>query len=142
MLELAPLWGASVRVVSIVRIYGHSFGLANAGPLPTRRDWERHRVIVADAVKRLSGKGVEIYADVLATRKPAKRICDEATNEGCEAIVMAAGPNRSRLIGDMLWSREPQRVRRRAHVPVFLVRDETRRSSVTNRALGLLRLSR
>jgi nucleotide-binding universal stress UspA family protein len=136
VLDLAPLWGASVRVVSIVRIYGHSFGLFSAGPLPTQRDWERHRAIVADAVKRLNGKGVEIYANVLATRTPAKRICDEATNEGCEAIVMAAGPNRSRLIGDMLWSQEPQRVRRRARVPVFLVRDEARRFSARNRSRG------
>jgi nucleotide-binding universal stress UspA family protein len=142
VLELAPLWGASARVVSIVRIYGHSFGLANTGPLPTRHDWERHRVIVADAVKRLSGRGVEICADVVATRKPAKRICDEAMNQGCEAIVMAAGPNRSRLIGNMLWSQEPQRVRRRARVPVFLVSDETRRSSVRDLAPGALRLSR
>lgn len=140
VLELAPLWGASVRVVSIVRIYGHSFGLANAGPLPTQGDWERHRAIAADAVKRLSGKGVEIYANVLATRKPARRICNEATNKGCEAIVMAAGPNRRRLIGDMLWSQEPQRVRRLARVPVFLVRDETRRSSVRNRVRHLTRV--
>jgi nucleotide-binding universal stress UspA family protein len=124
VLELAPLWGASVRVFSIVRIYGHSFGLPNSGPLPTNRDWERQRTLVADAVKRLSGKGVEVDSSVLATRKPAKQICDEATKEGCEAIVMTAGPNRNRLVGDMLWSQEPQRVRRRARVPVFLVLDE------------------
>jgi nucleotide-binding universal stress UspA family protein len=124
VLELAPLWGGSVRVLSIVRIYGHSFGLPNSGPLPTKRDWERQRAIVADAVKRLSGKGVKVDGNVLATRKPAKQICDEATKEGCAAIVMAAGPDRNRLVGDMLWSQEPQRVCRRATVPVFLVLDE------------------
>jgi nucleotide-binding universal stress UspA family protein len=136
VLELGPLWGASVRVVSIVRIYGHSFGLPHAGPFPTQRDWERQRAIVVDAVKRISGKGVAVDANVLATRKPAQQICDEATNEGCEAIVMAAGSNRNRLVGAMLWSQEPQRVRRRARVPVFLVLDETRQRSVRNRALG------
>jgi hypothetical protein len=37
---------------------------------------------------------------------------------------MAADPDRARLIGDMIWSQEPQRVRRRAKLPVFLVVDE------------------
>jgi nucleotide-binding universal stress UspA family protein len=136
VLELAPLWGASVRVFSIVRIYGRSFGLPNVGPLPTKRDWERQRAIVADAVQRLSGKGVKVDGNVLAARKPAKQICDEATKEGCEAIVMAAGPNRNRLVANVLWSQEPQRVRRRAHVAVFLVLDETRRRSARNRTDG------
>jgi nucleotide-binding universal stress UspA family protein len=117
-LELAPLWGASVRVFSIVRIYGHS------GALPTKRDWVRQRTIVADAIKRLTSNGVEVDGDVLATRKPARQICDQAIKHGCEAIVMTADPDRNRLVGDMLWSQEPQRVRRRARVPVFLVLDE------------------
>jgi nucleotide-binding universal stress UspA family protein len=124
VLELAPLWGASVLVFSPVRIYGHSFVLPNSGPLPTKRDWERQRAIVADAVERLSGKGVAVESNVLATRKPAQQICDEATKEGCQAIVMPADLTRNRLVGDMLWSQEPQRVRRRAGVPVFLVFDE------------------
>jgi hypothetical protein len=36
---------------------------------------------------------------------------------------MAADPDRNRIIGDMLWSQEPQRVRRRAKLPVFLVQE-------------------
>ncbi len=118
VLKLTPSWGASVRVFSIVRIYGHS------GALPTKRDWGRQRTIVADAIRRLRSKGVEVDGDVLATRKPARQICDEATKHGCEAIVMTADLDRNRLVGDMLWSQEPQRVRRCARVPVFLVLDE------------------
>jgi hypothetical protein len=38
--------------------------------------------------------------------------------------VMAADPDRSRLIADAMWSQEPQRVRRKAKVPVFLVPDD------------------
>ncbi len=116
-LELVPWWGASVRVFSIVRIYGHS------GAMPTKSDWDRQRTIVADAIKRLRSKRLEVHGDVLATRRPARQICDEATKHGCEAIVMAADPSRNRLVGDMLWAQEPQRVRRRARVPVFLVFD-------------------
>ena len=37
---------------------------------------------------------------------------------------MAADPDRNRFTGDFLWTQEPQRVRRHAKVPVFLVVDE------------------
>jgi len=61
---------------------------------------------------------------VVGTRKSTKKICEEATMQECEAIVMAADPDRHRLIADALWSQEPQRVRRKAKVPVFLVPDD------------------
>ena len=125
-----------MRVFSTVRIYGHAFGVPNAQVLPTKHDWERQRAIVADAVKRLSGKGVEVDGEVLATRTPAKTICDEATKEGWGAIVMAASPTRNRLVGCMLWSQEPQRVRRRARMPVVLVLGETRQRFARHRAPG------
>ena len=117
-LELVPFWGASVRVFSIVRIYGHS------GVMPNERDWGRQRTVVADATKRLRSRGVEVEGDVLATRRPARQICEEASKHDCNAIVMTANPDRNRLIGEILWSQEPQRVRRLARVPVFLVLDE------------------
>ena len=37
---------------------------------------------------------------------------------------MAADPDRNRVVGDFMWTQEPQRVRRRAKVPVFLVPDD------------------
>jgi nucleotide-binding universal stress UspA family protein len=127
VVELADTAGAerpSVHVFSIARIHGVSFGFPNPGLLPTKREWAEQRAIVDRAIKRLAREGVDAEGHVLATRKPTARICDEATKEECQAIVMAADPDRSRLLGDMLWTQEPQRVRRRAKVPVFLVRDE------------------
>jgi nucleotide-binding universal stress UspA family protein len=121
VVELAAKTGASVHVFSVARVHGVSFGLPNPGLLPTKSEWAQQREIVADAVQRLRREGLEAEGHVLGTRKATRRICDEATNEGCEAIVMAADPDRNRLIADMLWSQEPQRVRRRAKVPVFLV---------------------
>jgi nucleotide-binding universal stress UspA family protein len=91
------------------------------GLLPTKREWEEQRQIVAKAVKRLKRKGIEAKGHVLGTRKATKRIVEEAAKEGCDAIVMAADPDRSRIVADMMWSQEPQRVRRKARVPVFLV---------------------
>lgn len=119
--QLARKRGASVRVVSIARVHGTAFGLPNPGLLPTRREWDEQRELVDRAIKRLRRKGLAADGHVIGTRKAAKRICDEAASQGCQAIVMAADPDRNRVVADFLWSQEPQRVRRRAKLPVFLV---------------------
>jgi nucleotide-binding universal stress UspA family protein len=123
VLELARPASASVHVLSIARVHGVAFGMQTPGLLPTKKEWEEQRQSVTRAVKRLRKKGLEADGHVLGTRKAARRICDEAAKEGCDAIVMAADPDRNRVIADMLWTQEPQRVQRRAKVPVFLVRD-------------------
>jgi nucleotide-binding universal stress UspA family protein len=114
---------ASVRVLSLARVHGVSFGMPNPGLLPTKAEWKEQHEIVAKAVKRLQREGIDADGHVVGTRKSTKRICQEATFAGCDAIVMAADPDRNRIVGDMLWSQEPQRVRRRAKLPVFLVQD-------------------
>jgi nucleotide-binding universal stress UspA family protein len=123
VVELAKPWDASVRVFSIARIHGVSFGMANPGLLPTRAEWAEQREIIDQAVKRLERKGIEADGHVVGTRKTTKRILEEATVAGCDAIVMAADPDRNRFTGDFVWSQEPQRVRRKAKIPVFLVTD-------------------
>ncbi|MGI8507559.1 MAG: universal stress protein [Solirubrobacteraceae bacterium] len=124
VIELARRSDASVRVLSIARVHGTSLGMPTPGLLPTRTEWAEQHDLVAKAVKRLRRKGIDADGHVVGTRKSTKRICEEVTLAGCDAIVMAADPDRNRLVGDMLWSQEPQRVRRRAKVPVFLVRDQ------------------
>ena len=121
VLELAQRDGASVRVFSIARVHGVSFGMSNPGLLPTKKEWDEQRQIVNRAVTRLERKGIDADGHVVGTRKTTKRILQEATVAGCDAIVMAADPERSRVVGDFLWSQEPQRVRRKARIPVFLV---------------------
>lgn len=122
-LELASGPDATVRVLAIARVHGVAFGLPNPGLLPTKQEWDDQRQIVERAMKRLRRKGVKTEGHVIGTRKATKRICQEARAQGCEAIVMAADPDRNRIVGDMLWSQEPQRVRRRAKLPVYLVPD-------------------
>jgi len=122
--ELADRSGptnASVHVFSIARVHGVAFGFPNPGLMPTKPEWAEQRAIVDRAIKRLRRKGLDAEGHVLATRKTTARICQEAIKEECQAIVMAADPDRGRIVGDMLWAQEPQRVRRRAKVPVFLV---------------------
>jgi nucleotide-binding universal stress UspA family protein len=124
VVQLAQAGGARVRVFSIARVHGVSFGLQTPGLLPTKKEWDEQRKIVSRAVKRLERKGIDADGHVVGTRKSTKRILQEAEFAGCDAIVMAADPDRNRVTGDFLWSQEPQRVRRRAKIPVFLVLDE------------------
>ena len=124
VLELARAGNASVRVFSIARVHGVAFGMQTPGLLPTKAEWQEQRDIVNRAIKRLQRKGLDADGHVVGTRKSTKRILQEAEFAGCDAIVMAADPDRNRLAGDLMWSQEPQRVRRRARVPVFLVMDD------------------
>jgi nucleotide-binding universal stress UspA family protein len=124
VVELARPAGASVRVFSIARVHGVAFGMQSPGLLPTKREWAEQRGIVERAVKRLERKGIDADGHVVGTRKSTKRILQEAEFAGCDAIVMTADPDRNRLAGDFVWSQEPQRVRRKAKLPVFLVVDE------------------
>jgi nucleotide-binding universal stress UspA family protein len=115
---------ARVRVLSIARVHGVAFGLPNPGLMPTRQELADQREFVASAIKRLKREGLPATGHVFGTRKATARICQEAVKYECQAIVMAADPDRNRFVGDMLWTQEPQRVRRRAKVPVFLVVEE------------------
>ncbi len=117
--------GATVHVFSIARVHGVSFGMQTPGLLPTKREWQQQHDLVEKAVKRLKRRGFEAEGHVLGTRKATKRIVEEARLHDAEAIVMTADADRNRIVGDLLWTQEPQRVRRRAKkLPVFLVVDE------------------
>jgi nucleotide-binding universal stress UspA family protein len=128
VVKLAKRSGATARVFSIARVHGVSFGMQTPGLLPTKAEWAEQREIVRTAIKRLKRNGIEADGHVLGTRKATKMILREATREGCDAIVMAADPDRHILVRDFFWEQEPQRVRRRAKrakVPVFLVVDNS-----------------
>jgi nucleotide-binding universal stress UspA family protein len=120
VIELAAP-GASVHVFTVARVHGTAFGLPSPGLLPTKREWAQQRDSVGKAIKRLERKGLKADGHVLGTRDAAKKIVQEAVKENCQAIVMAADPDRNRVVGNLMWTQEPQRVRRRAKVPVFLV---------------------
>ena len=126
VIELAQPADASVRVFSIARVHGVSFGMQTPGLLPTKAEWKEQREIVNRAVKRLERKGLDADGHVVGTRKSTKRILQEAEFAGCDAIVMGADPDRNRVAGDFMWSQEPQRVRRKAKkIPVFLVFEDS-----------------
>ena len=118
---LASRTGAVVYVFSIARIWGTGLGLPMPGLLPSRREWDEQHDIVGKAVKTLRARGVDAQGRVLGTRRAAKRIAGEAERLECDAVVMTADPSRAWLVADFMWSQEPQRVRRRSRLPVYLV---------------------
>ena len=113
--------GAPVHVLTIARIWGSSLGFPNPGLYPSKREWDTQRAIVDQAVRDLEKAGVEADGHVIGARNATKRIVREARRLGCGAIVMCADEPRNRFVGNFMWSQEPQRVRRRAGVPVYLV---------------------
>ena len=123
--DLARAERGNVLVLSIARVHGVGFGLQTPGLVPTKAEWDEQREIVGKAVARLRRRGIRAEGQVLGTRKAAKRICAMAGELGSGAIVMGADPSRTRLIGGMMWSQEPQLVERKAKVPVHLAIDET-----------------
>jgi nucleotide-binding universal stress UspA family protein len=123
-IELAKPTGASVHVFTIARIHGTSFGMPTPGLMPSKREWAEQREIVSKTIRRLERKGIEAGGHVLGTRNATKKILEEAKKEGCEAIVMAADADRNRVTGNLMWSQEPQRVKRKAKLPVYLVAEE------------------
>jgi nucleotide-binding universal stress UspA family protein len=112
--------GAYVRVFSVARVHGVSFGMPNPGLLPTKREWAEQRDAVASAIKRLKRRRITADGHVVGTRNATKMILKEATAHGCEAIVMGADPTRNRVIANAMWDQEPQRVRRRCRLAVYL----------------------
>jgi len=117
--------GAYVHVFTVARVHGVAFGLPSPGLLPTKAEWAEQRNIVDKTIGRLERKGLKADGHVLGTRNAAKKIVQEAAQHNCEAIVMSADPDRNRVVGNVLWTQEPQRVRRRAKIPVFLVVEES-----------------
>ena len=121
--RLAQPRQAQISVFSIARVHGTAFGFPSPGLLPSRREWQDQRDLVADAVNKLTRRGLEARGEVVGTRKATKRICQEATTLDCDVIVMAADAPRNRIVADFMWTQEPYRVRRKAPVPVYLVVD-------------------
>jgi nucleotide-binding universal stress UspA family protein len=119
MSHLAP--GGEITILSIARIWGSALGLPNPWLLPSKQEWQAQRDLVAAAAAILAKHGITATSRVVGTRNAARRIAREAQLGGFETIVMSADPDRSRLIGELFWTQEPQRVRRLARVPVILV---------------------
>ena len=113
--------GGHVRVLTIARLWGTAFGLPNPGLRPSKREMAEQEDNVAWAIHQLEDAGVSADGHIVTTRNPRKSILLEAKRQKCGAIIMSADPRRTWIVGNLMWSQEPYRVRRRAPIPVHLV---------------------
>lgn len=119
--QIASAESGYVRVLTVARLWGTSFGLPNPGLRPSKREMAEQEDNVRWAIAQLLELGVKADGHIVITRNPRKSILNEATRHGCAAIVMGADRYRGWLVGSMMWSQEPYRVRRGAGIPVHLV---------------------
>jgi nucleotide-binding universal stress UspA family protein len=84
--------GQPVAVLSILKIYGSSFGLPNPGLLPTRRERDEQLRIVKQAVNRLERAGCAVDGQVAATRSAGRTIAKVARTRQVQYVVMDTQP--------------------------------------------------
>jgi nucleotide-binding universal stress UspA family protein len=123
-IDFASSLRAPVRILCVARVYGTAFAFPNPWLRPSRHEWEEQRDHVRNAIKALERLGVEADGHVVGTRKATRAILREAAARDCDVIVMGADAPRNRFVADMMWSQEPYRVRRRASIPVYVVRSD------------------
>ena len=86
--ELAA--GQPVAVLSILKVYGSTFGMPNPGLLPTRRERDEQLGIVDRAIKDLEKLGCTADGQVTATRSAGRTIAKAARARGVSYVVMDA----------------------------------------------------
>ena len=84
--ELAA--GEPVAVLSILKIYGSTFGLPNPGLLPTRREREEQFANVRKAINQLERSGCTADGQIAATRSAGRMIAKVARVRQVRVVVM------------------------------------------------------
>ena len=84
--ELAA--GEPVAVLTILKVYGSSFGLPNPGLLPTRREREEQYTIVRRAIAAVERGGGTADGQITATRSAGRTIAKAARRRRVRYVVM------------------------------------------------------
>ena len=84
--ELAA--GEPVAVLSILKIYGSTFGLPNPGLLPTRRERDEQFANVSKAINQLERSGCTADGQIAATRSAGRMIAKVARVRQVRVVVM------------------------------------------------------
>jgi len=85
--ELSPA-GQPVAVLSILKVYGSTFGMPNPGLLPTRREREEQFALVDRAIKDLERRGCTVDGQIAATRSAGRTIAKVARVRQVRYVVM------------------------------------------------------
>ena len=84
--ELAA--GEPVAVLTILKVYGSSFGLPNPGLLPTRRERDEQYAIVRRAIAAVERRGGTADGQIAATRSAGRTIAKVARRRRVRYVVM------------------------------------------------------
>jgi hypothetical protein len=75
-------------VLTILKVYGSSFGLPNPGLLPTRREREEQYTIVRRAIAAVERRGGTADGQIAATRSAGRTIAKVARRRRVRYVVM------------------------------------------------------
>ena len=84
--ELAQ--GDRVRVVTIARIHGSSFGLQHPGLMPNKKEKDAAQALVTQAIKALQRAGAKADGEVVITRSPGRSLARAARAAGVARVVI------------------------------------------------------
>jgi hypothetical protein len=80
--------GEPVAVLSILKVFGSTFGLPNPGLLPTRREREEQFANVDKAITELERRGCKADGQIAATRSAGRTIARVARTRQVRYVVM------------------------------------------------------
>ena len=114
--ELAA--GGPVAVLSILKIYGSTFGLPNPGLLPTRRERDEQYANVKRAIDQLERSGCTADGQIAATRSAGRMIAKVARARQVRVVVMddSAESGARRVIEGSVTSTVRRRLAGRADI--------------------------
>jgi hypothetical protein len=75
-------------VLTILKVYGSSFGLPNPGLLPTRREREEQYAIVRRAIAAMERRGGTADGQIAVTRSAGRTIAKVARRRRVRYVVM------------------------------------------------------
>ena len=84
--ELAQ--GNRVRVITIARIHGSSFGLQHPGLMPNKKEKDAAQALVTHAIKALQKAGAKADGEVVITRAPGRSFARAARAAGVARVVI------------------------------------------------------
>ena len=84
--------GGRVRVITIARIHGSSFGLQHPGLMPNKKEKDAAQAIVTKAIKSLQHSGLKADGEVVITRSPARSFTRAARAAGASHVVLDNPP--------------------------------------------------
>ena len=81
-----------VRVITVARIHGSSFGLQHPGLMPSKKEKDAAEAVVTSAIKSLHRSGLKADGEVVITRSPAKSFTRAARAAGASHVVLDNPP--------------------------------------------------